>query len=119
MFLWSDILLNLNSSRLATPSPGLLHVPASSTPPFMATVTKTDLNRILSSVEAKSNESRDLPRREHLKQISDARVAGWKDTLAATRKAKIEWKAEKMRLEEEKRRQQDADEASLREKTKT
>ena len=81
----------------------------------MATISKNDLNRILSSVEAKSTESRDVARREHLKQISDARVAGWKDTLAATRKAKIEWKAEKMRLEEEKRRQQDADEASLRE----
>ncbi|KAL7509135.1 hypothetical protein ACHAXN_006200 [Cyclotella atomus] len=85
----------------------------------MATISRNDLNRILSSVECNQrNETSNsnIPRREQLKEISDNRVAGWKDTLEATRKAKIEWKAEKERLEEERRKQQDLQEAALREK---
>lgn len=83
----------------------------------MATISRRDLDRIKSSVEGnQSTESCDAHRREQLKQISDLRVAGWKDTLAATRKAKIEWKAEKERQDEEKRKLQDVEEAALREK---
>ena len=83
----------------------------------MACISRNDLNRILSRVEGNNNaESCDVSRKEQLKQISDARVAGWKDTLAATRKTKIEWKAEKARQEEEKRLKQDAKEAALRER---
>ena len=82
----------------------------------MACISRSDLDRILSHVESNhSAESCGVSRKEQLKQISDARVAGWKDTLAATRKAKIEWKAEKARQEEEKRLKQDAEEAALRE----
>ena len=80
-------------------------------------ISREDLNRIISTVEGnQSTESCDASRREQLKQISDSRVAGWKDTLAATRKAKIEWKAEKARQEEEKRKVLDAEEAAIREK---
>eukprot|EP00804_Cyclotella_cryptica_P008901 CCRYP_013104-RA/>CCRYP_013104-RA protein AED:0.33 eAED:0.33 QI:0/0/0/1/0/0/2/0/946 len=82
----------------------------------MATISRRDLDRIISSVEGnQSTEPCDTRRREQLKQVSDLRVASWKDTLAATRKAKIEWKAEKERQEEEKRTLRDAEEAALRE----
>lgn len=50
---------------------------------------------------------------DQLKQISDLRVTGWKDTLAAKRKARLEWKADKDRQEEEQRKLQDAKEAAL------
>lgn len=82
----------------------------------MTAISRNDLHRILSSIEGNQcTDSYHVARREQLKQISDARVAGWKDTLAATRKAKIEWKAEKEKQEEEKRKEQDRQEAALRE----
>lgn len=82
----------------------------------MTAISQNELNRILSSVDGnRRTESCDVPRREQLKQISDARVATWKDTLSAQRKTKIEWKAEKERLEEEKRKKLDAEEAAIRE----
>jgi hypothetical protein len=71
---------------------------------------RKDLDRIASSVSSRSNaESCDAKRREKLKQLSDSRVAGWTDTLASKCKAKLEWKEDKARQEEEQRRLQDAE----------
>ena len=83
----------------------------------MTSISQSDLSRILSSIDGnKSMDSCGISRREELKQKSDTRVAGWNDTLAATRKAKIEWKAKRIHDEEEKRKQQDLEEAVLCEK---
>jgi|EP00970_Alexandrium_tamarense_P012308 trichohyalin len=84
--------------------------------PSQATISQSDLNRIVSSIEGNHSTQCNAPRKEQLKQISDKRVAGWQDTLAAKRKQKLEWKAEKERQEEASRKLQDAREADLREK---
>lgn len=75
------------------------------------TITRTDLDRIVSSVSNQSLRC-EAPRKEQLKQLSDSRVAGWTDTLAAKRKAKLDWKAEKARQDEEQRQIQDAKDAA-------
>ena len=78
-------------------------------------ISRKDLDRISSSVSSPSNsESSDVTRKEKLKQLSDSRVAGWTDTLAAKCKAKLEWKEDKARQEEEQRRLQDAEDAERR-----
>ena len=79
----------------------------------MVAISRKDLDRITSYVDNQSIVgSCDPSRREQLKQLSDARVAGWTDTLAAKRKAKLEWKAEKARQDEEQRKVQDAKDAA-------
>ena len=77
-------------------------------------VTREDIDRMMSSVGVgRGNCPTALPsKREHLKQMSDARVTGWTDTLAAKRKAKLDWKADKARQDEEQRRVQDAKDAA-------
>jgi hypothetical protein len=79
-------------------------------------ISRKDLDRIASSVSSPSNaaESCDVTRKEKLKQLSDSRVAGWTDTLAAKCKAKLDWKEDKARQEEEQRRLQDAEDAERR-----
>lgn len=80
-------------------------------------ISRKDLERIASSVSCQSNghtESCDMKRKEKLKQLSDSRVAGWADTLAAKCKAKLEWKEDKARQEEEWRKLQDAEDAERR-----
>lgn len=78
----------------------------------MVAISRQDLDRIVSSVNSVSVVgSCDVSRRERLKQMSDSRVAGWTDTLSAKRKAKLEWKAEKARQDEEQRKLQDAKDA--------
>ena len=74
-------------------------------------ISRKDLDRIASSVSSPSNaaESCDVTRKEKLKQLSDSRVAGWTDTLAAKCKAKLDWKEDKARQEEVQRRLQDAE----------
>jgi hypothetical protein len=80
-------------------------------------ISRKELDRIVSSARGQSNVEiiGDLPRREKLKQLSNARVAGWTDTLQAAYKAKLDWKAEKCRREEEQRMAQDAEFAAQRE----
>ena len=82
----------------------------------MAQISRSELDLIVCSIENISSNRQpcELSKKEQLKQLSDARVAGWKDTLTAKRKAKLTWKAEKERLEEEQRKLQDAEEAALR-----
>lgn len=83
-------------------------------------ISRKELNRIISSAHGQSSVGIDeLPRREKLKQLSDARVAGWTDTLHAAYKAKLDWKAEKFRREEEQRMAQDAEYAAEREVMRT
>lgn len=48
-----------------------------------------------------------------LKQMSDGRVSKWSDTLAAKRKAKLDWKMEKDAKEEKMRQEIDKEEARL------
>jgi hypothetical protein len=77
-------------------------------------ISRKDLDRIVSSVGSQSNghsEYCGVTRKEMLKQLSDSRVAGWTDTLAAKCKAKLEWKEDKARQEEERRKLQDAEDA--------
>lgn len=82
---------------------------------FAMEISRKDLDRIASSVGSQSNtESCDVTRKERLKQLSDSRVAEWNDTLAAKSKAKLEWKKDKTRQEEEQRRLQDAEDAERR-----
>lgn len=79
-------------------------------------ISKKELDRMLSSARGQSSVgSDDLSRREKLKQLSSARVARWTDTLQAAYKAKLDWKAEKLRREEEQRVAQDAEFAAHRE----
>ncbi|KAL7440238.1 hypothetical protein ACHAXH_008137 [Discostella pseudostelligera] len=79
-------------------------------------ISRKELNRIISSAHGQSSVGIDeVPRRDKLKQLSDARVAGWTDTLHAAYKAKLDWKAEKIRREEEQRMAQDAECAAERE----
>mmetsp|Transcript_12208 Transcript_12208/g.28753 ORF Transcript_12208/g.28753 Transcript_12208/m.28753 type:complete len:181 (+) Transcript_12208:557-1099(+) len=79
-------------------------------------VTREDIDRMMSSVGGvQGNCPTEAPlksKREHLKQKSDARVTGWTDTLAAKRKAKLDWKADKARQDEEQRKVQDAKDAA-------
>ncbi|KAL3804219.1 hypothetical protein ACHAW5_011139 [Stephanodiscus triporus] len=78
-------------------------------------ISRKELDRIASSVGSQSNtESCDITRKERLKQLSDSRVAEWNDTLAAKSKARLEWKKDKTRQEEEQRRLQDAEDAERR-----
>ncbi len=81
----------------------------------MTRISKEELEKIVSSIEnfGSSLEPYESSKREQLKRLSDSRVAGWSDTLSAKRKAKLSWKAEKERQEEERRRAQDAEEAKL------
>ena len=82
-------------------------------------ISRNELSRIISSVHGQANASSDdLPRREKLKQLSNARVAGWNDTLQAAHKAKLNWKSEKLRREEEERIAQDTEFAAQREVTR-
>lgn len=82
-------------------------------------VSRKELDRIISSVRSQSSVGKDdLPRREKLKQLSNARVAGWTDTLQAAHKAKLNWKAEKSLREEEQRMAQVAEFAAQREVTR-
>lgn len=84
----------------------------------MVAISRDDLNRIVSSINNPNNIlggsscDNNMPRKEQLKQLSDSRVAGWTDTLAAKRKAKLDWKAEKARQDEEQRIIQDAKDAA-------
>lgn len=79
-------------------------------------VTREDIDRMMSSVGGgRGNCPAKAPvpsKREHLKQMSDSRVTGWTDTLAAKRKAKLDWKADKARQDEEHRKVQDAKDAA-------
>lgn len=54
-----------------------------------------------------------------MKKLSDERVAGWEDTLAAKRNARLEWKSEKNKREEEHQQALDVAEAKLQEKDRT
>ena len=87
----------------------------------MATISRDDLDRIVSSVSGPSSAgaAHEAARKERRKELSDARVAGWADTLAAKRKARLDWKAEKARRDEEQRRAQDAKDAARRRDTRT
>ncbi len=79
-------------------------------------ISRKELSRIISSAHGHSNAgSYELTRREKLKELSNARVAGWNDTLQAAYKAKLNWKAEKLRREEEERTAQDAEFAAQQE----
>ncbi|GMH72916.1 hypothetical protein TL16_g06042 [Triparma laevis f. inornata] len=53
-----------------------------------------------------------------LKKVSDTRVANWPNTLAAQRKAKLDWKKERADKEEAERRKTDQIEAELQRKTR-
>jgi hypothetical protein len=80
-------------------------------------ISRKDLGRIASSVSSQSNghtECCDFTLKEKLKQLSDSRVAGWADTLAAKCKTKLEWKDDKARQEEERRKLQDVEDAERR-----
>lgn len=83
----------------------------------MTQISKDELDKIVRSIEnfGYSVEPSETSKREQLKQLSDSRVAVWRDTLSAKRKAKLSWKAEKERQEEERRQAQDTEEAKLRE----
>ena len=81
----------------------------------MVAISRDDLNRMVSSANGPSIAGGcEATRREQLKQLSDARVRGWTDTLAAKRKAKLDWKAEKARQDEAQRQIQDAKDAARR-----
>lgn len=54
-------------------------------------------------------------RRHSLKELSDARVSKWKNTLAAKRSQRLEWKANKLACDEEQRQKLDKQEAAARE----
>ncbi len=86
----------------------------------MNTIGRSDLDRIRcsSSIEDEDRNQGSIGRREQLKQLSDSRVAGWDDTLASKRKAKLEWKAEKAKKEEQRQQALDAEEAKLQEKAR-
>mmetsp|Transcript_13606 Transcript_13606/g.28898 ORF Transcript_13606/g.28898 Transcript_13606/m.28898 type:complete len:450 (-) Transcript_13606:66-1415(-) len=83
----------------------------------MTQISKDELDKIVRSIEnfSSSVEPSETSKREQLKRLSDSRVAGWSDTLSAKRKAKLSWKAEKEKQEEERRKALDAEEAKLRE----
>ena len=82
-------------------------------------ISRDDLDRIVSSVNNQSGlRSCSGSRKEELKRLSDRRVAGWTDTLAAKRKAKLDWKAEKARQDEEERKVQDAKDAARRQQAR-
>jgi len=87
----------------------------------MVAISRSELDRINQTVNNQSiigdGGSSSMPtRREQLKQLSDSRVAGWTDTLAAKRKAKLDWKAEKAREDEEARKRQDIKDAERRQR---
>jgi len=83
----------------------------------MNTIGRNDLDRIRCSSSIEDDDRNpDSFRRKELKQLSDSRVASWEDTLASKRKAKLEWKAEKAKKEEEKQQALDAEEAKLQER---
>jgi len=50
------------------------------------------------------------------KELSDSRVENWPNTLAAQRKAKLDWKKESLQKEEAQRRKTDQEEATLQRK---
>ncbi|KAL7537740.1 hypothetical protein ACHAXR_008025 [Thalassiosira sp. AJA248-18] len=82
-------------------------------------ISRKDLDRIVSSVNDPSMlGSCNVLKKDQLKQLSDTRVAGWTDTLAAKRKAKLDWKAEKARQDEEQRILQDAKDAARRQQVR-
>lgn len=81
------------------------------------TIERSDLERIRTSSSIE-DEDTNLGRRQELKNLSDSRVAGWEDTLAAKRKARLEWKGEKAKREEQRQQALDAQEAKLQEKAR-
>lgn len=84
----------------------------------MVAISRNELDRMMASVNPSVMGSCEVPRREQLKHLSDSRVAGWTDTLAAKRKAKLDWKAEKARQDEEQRKVQDAKDAARRQQVR-
>ncbi|KAL7491588.1 hypothetical protein ACHAWT_000895 [Skeletonema menzelii] len=82
----------------------------------MNTIGRGDLDRIRYSSSVEDEDHNIVRRREHLKQLSDSRVAGWEDTLAAKRKARLEWKYEKAKREEQRQQALDAEEVKMQEK---
>ena len=85
----------------------------------MVAISRADLDRIRSTAAVHNQDimgSCEMQRKEQLKQLSDSRVSGWTDTLAAKRKAKLDWKAEKERRDEEQRLIQDAKDAERRQR---
>ena len=82
----------------------------------MNTIGRGDLDRIRYSSSVEDKDHNIVRRREHLKQLSDSRVAGWEDTLAAKRKARLEWKYEKAKREEQRQQALDAEEVKMQEK---
>lgn len=81
----------------------------------MNTIGRSDLDRIRCSSSTDDDDRDPERRKEHLKHLSDSRVAGWEDTLAAKRKARLEWKSEKAKREEQRQQALDAEEAKLQE----
>mmetsp|Transcript_23188 Transcript_23188/g.36262 ORF Transcript_23188/g.36262 Transcript_23188/m.36262 type:complete len:455 (+) Transcript_23188:98-1462(+) len=84
----------------------------------MNTIGKSDLDRIRCSSSIDDEDRNQERRKDHLKHLSDSRVAGWEDTLAAKRKARLEWKSEKAKREEKRQQALDAEEAKLQEKAR-
>lgn len=84
----------------------------------MNTIGRSDLDRIRSSSCIDDEDRSPGSRSRELKNLSDSRVAGWEDTLAAKRKARLEWKSEKAKKGEQRQQALDAEEAKLQEKAR-
>ena len=89
-------------------------------------VTDSDIRRIKSTLllpKAKaSGGAHDEPSSNQAlqrKKLSDKRVEGWKDTLAAKRKERLLWKSKKLEEEEEQRKALDREEAESRAQKRT
>lgn len=68
---------------------------------------------LLNSQNRQNSTKNDVPKILRKKQLSDARKAGWNDTLVAKRKERLLWKTRKEEEDEERRRDQDREEANL------
>ena len=88
----------------------------------MVSISRSGLDRLLqANVDgfgngSSSSHNTTLSRKEQLKQLSNTRVAGWTDTLAAKRKAKLDWKAAKARQKEDQRQIQDVKDVERRQR---
>ncbi|GMH98241.1 hypothetical protein TrVE_jg14276 [Triparma verrucosa] len=83
----------------------------------MVVISRSELQRMQASV-AEGVVTKAENKRKLLKQVSDQRVANWPNTLAAQRKAKLDWKKEREEKEEAERRKTDQIEAELQRKTR-
>ena len=78
----------------------------------MVIIADNEIERIRNSIQDPIKQTGESEKHK-LKKISDERVAKWSDTVAARRKARLEWKENRAREEEERRQIIDEKEAEL------